>query len=138
MKNHKTLLLWLVLSLWILPRSLVFMLFIAYMYTRDSSITETLSTVGSTNLMQNTLPYDDLSIPKEKIEEEDFRTRIRDLYYEDIYRPLEDYFDKKTGYRQFYQTPDVSGFIDAVYRNQPSCKDNSLFCVGYNVHASTQ
>jgi hypothetical protein len=56
---------------------------------------------------------------------------MKDLYYEDVYRPLEDYFDKKSAYRQFYNNPDVDGFVDFVYGNMKSCKDNGTTCFPY-------
>lgn len=55
----------------------------------------------------------------------------RDLYYEDIYRPLEDYFDKKSAYRQFYNNPDRDGFSDFLYGEMKSCKDRTDYCMPY-------
>lgn len=93
------------------------------------------------NPFGNTLP---LETPKDPDEEErnffedNQETTIRALYNENIFRPLEDYFDKRSGFRQFYRTPDVSGFINTVYRNQPSCKDDPFYCVNDRIPAVKQ
>jgi len=90
------------------------------------------------NIMLNDLPLEE----KIEVSEEDKKrvqnyiaknseTSMKQLYYENIFRPVEDYFDKKNGYRQFYTIPDVSGFIDRIYRDMPSCKDNPEYCFSY-------
>jgi len=56
---------------------------------------------------------------------------MKDLYYEDVFRPLEDYYDKKSAYRQFYNNPDVEGFVDFVYGDMKSCKDTATTCFPY-------
>jgi len=56
---------------------------------------------------------------------------MRDLYYEDVYRPLEDYYDKKSAYRQFYNNPDRDGFVEFVYGDMKSCKDTATNCFPY-------
>ena len=81
------------------------------------------------NLMGNKLPFqEDIDAKITKFIKENDEKSIKELYYEDVYRPLDDYFDKRTGYRQLYTNNDVSGdFIDS-FKNMPSCKENPEYC----------
>lgn len=60
---------------------------------------------------------------------------IRDLFYENVLRPIDDYFDTKTSYRQFYTLPsraqDMTDFINYLYSDMTSCKSDRLACSPY-------
>lgn len=54
---------------------------------------------------------------------------MKELYYKDIFQPLENYFQKNNGYRQFYHNPDREGFTTFLFGDKlPSCKDTASTC----------
>lgn len=92
--------------------------------------------ISNQNLMGNTSPIEPVYTTEtnqklQKFLADNQQDSLRAFYYEDIFRPIEDYFNKKNGYRQFVPNPEVSGnFVDS-YKNMPSCKDDPSYCFAY-------
>jgi len=108
-------------------------MYLAYSEFIQNKTPETFETsYNKGNMFMNRIPYDDITkrdITKVKqYVDENQETLMKHLYYEDIFRPLTDYFQKKSSYRQFYTTPDVSGHIEYVYKNMKSCKEDPTIC----------
>lgn len=101
---------------------------------------ETVSAVMPTNdnPFGNTLPKieDNVTTKQEGGSKQRYPgVTTRKLYYENIYRPLEDYFDTSTSFRQYYSTPsktqDIDNFYSFLYGDMTSCKANRLSCEPY-------
>ena len=114
----------------------IYVIYMIYSEFIQNKKTETFETTyNKGNLFMNKIPYDDITkrdiIKVKQYVDENQETLMKTLFYEDIFRPLTDYFEKKTSYRQFYTTPDVSGHIDCVYRDMKSCKEDPTICFPY-------
>jgi diphthamide biosynthesis methyltransferase len=79
------------------------------------------------NIVQNKLPYVKKEFTEEQIKkyiDENQETNMRTLFYQDIFRPPEDYFSKKNPYRQFVKVPDMEGYKNFIIGEMKSCKED--------------
>lgn len=96
------------------------------------------------NPFNNKLPYMDKEINKFMMEVEPSQfdesklkmyldnnenKDMHEMYHKDIFQPLENYFQKNNGYRQFYHNPDRDNFANFLFGDKlPSCKDTASTC----------
>jgi len=86
------------------------------------------------NIVQNKLPYVKKEFTEEQIKkyiDENQETNMRTLFYQDIFRPPEDYFSKKNPYRQFVKVPDMEGYKNFIIGEMKSCKEDPSVCFPY-------
>jgi len=111
------------------------------LYKNNNKVKESFEIpISYSNLMLNDLPQTE-PVAKQENEKDEERlkrikeyldtnqeTTLKNMYYDDVFRSSTDYFNKKSGYRQYYRTPEVSGDISSIYINKPSCKYNPEVC----------
>jgi hypothetical protein len=86
------------------------------------------------NIVHNTLPYVKQEFTEEQIKKyinENQETNMKSLFYQDIFRPPEDYFSKKNSYRQFIKVPDMDGYKNFIIGEMKSCKEDASVCFPY-------
>jgi len=94
--------------------------YVAYQETRKP-------VVPIENPMDNRLAYDGFKTFVDKYS----RMSAKEIYYDDIHRPLEDYFETQDAYRNFYSQPKHSReeYQEFLYGSTvPSCKDRQEDC----------
>jgi hypothetical protein len=84
-----------------------------------------------------TLDDENNSIPACDINDEEIKTEIKEEFNRDLYRNIDDLFERKNSDRQFYTLPvttdpsDRDKFINWLYKKPRTCKEDGLQCLEY-------
>lgn len=72
------------------------------------------------------------------ITDPDIAAEVKQTFYNDIYRDVDDIYQRKNSERQFYAIPKRYDFADQeifskwLFNNQHACKQNPKLCTGFN------
>lgn len=84
-----------------------------------------------------TLDDENNSIPACDINNNEVKTEMKKEFNRDLYRNIDDLFERKNSERQFYTLPastdpsDRDKFLDWVYKPVRTCKEDGLQCLEY-------
>lgn len=88
------------------------------------------------SLLNDISTYPELQPSACNADDEDIQNKITDCYNEDLYRDVEDLFERQNSQRQFYTVPqmypnDQKSFAEWCYKNDNICKVDQSNCLKY-------